>query len=241
MTRPIPIILIIEDEPYLRQYLSTTLRSHGYKVEEAATWEEGKAQAQRVAPDAVLLDLGLPDGDGLSLARDLRVASSVPIIVVSARGREEDKILALDIGVDDYVTKPFGSGELLARIRVALRHGAALSGPPPPVAEIGGLRLAFATREVTVDGRQVRLTKIEFDLLAALARHPGQVFTNAQLLQEVWGDVSKADSTYVRVYMRSLRKKLEADPTRPKLLLTELGIGYRLRPEPAEPSGRSRP
>lgn len=231
MERDLPLILIIEDEPYLRQYLSTTLRSHGYKVEEAATWEDGRKMALRLSPAAVLLDLGLPDGDGLSLARDLRAASAVPIIVVSARGREEDKILALDIGVDDYVTKPFGSGELLARIRVALRHAAALAGPQPEVVEIGGLRLAFATREVTMDRRQVRLTKIEFDLLATLARHPGQVFTNTQLLQEVWGDASKADSTYVRVYMRSLRKKLEADPNRPRLLLTELGIGYRLKPE----------
>ena len=237
---PSPLILIIEDEPYLRQYLDTTLRSHGYQVEGAPTWEEGRRLALELAPDAVLLDLGLPDGDGLSLARELRASSAVPIIVVSARGREEDKILALDIGVDDYVTKPFGSGELLARIRVALRHAAALSGPPPEVVEIGGLRLDFTAREVTMENRQVRLTRIEFDLLAALARHPGQVFTNTQLLQEVWGDADKADSTYVRVYMRSLRKKLEADPTRPRLLLTELGIGYRLKSE-SPAAGRNRP
>ena len=231
MNRESPLLLVIEDEPYLRQYLTTTLRSHGYGVEEATTWEEGRDLAQRLAPDAVLLDLGLPDGDGLSLARELRAGSQVPIIVVSARGREEDKILALDMGVDDYVTKPFGTGELLARIRVALRHAAVLSGPPPSIVEIGGLRLDFSLREVTLDHKQVRLTKLEFDLLAALARQPGQVFTNTQLLQEVWGDLSKTDATYVRVYMRSLRKKLEADPTRPRLLLTELGVGYRLRPE----------
>ncbi len=225
-----PLVLIIEDEPYLRQYLCTTLRSHGYEVAEATTWEEGRRLATRMAPDIVLLDLGLPDGDGLSLARELRAASAVPIIVVSARGREEDKVLALDMGADDYVTKPFGSSELLARIRVALRHSAGVAGPPPAVLELGGLRLDFASREVTMDRRPVHLTKLEFDLLAVLARHADQVLTNEKLLEEVWGDTPKAHPTYVRVYMRSLRKKLEPDPTRPRLLLTELGIGYRLKP-----------
>jgi len=225
-----PLVLIIEDEPYLRQYLDTTLRAHGYAVEAATTWEEGRRQAARLAPDIVLLDLGLPDGDGLSLARELRAASAVPIIVVSARGREEDKVLALDMGADDYVTKPFGSSELLARIRVALRHSAGVAGPPPAVLELGGLRLDFATREVAMEGRPVHLTKLEFDLLAVLARHADQVLTNEKLLEEVWGDTPKAHPTYVRVYMRSLRKKLEPDPTRPRLLLTELGIGYRLKP-----------
>jgi two-component system KDP operon response regulator KdpE len=226
-----PLVLVIEDDTYLRQYLTTTLRSHGYSVEEATTWEEGKTMATRLSPDVLLLDLGLPDGDGLSLARELRSTSRVPIIVVSARGREEDKILALDMGVDDYVTKPFGSGELLARIRVALRHSAEVSGPPPPVVEVGGLRMDFASREVTLDKRPVRLTKNEFDLLAVLVRHAGQVLTNGQLLQEVWGDIAGAHPAYVRVYMRSLRKKLEPDPTRPRFLLTELGVGYRLKPD----------
>jgi two-component system KDP operon response regulator KdpE len=226
------LILVIEDDPYLRQYLSTTLRSHGYGVEEATTWEEGRAKAHKLAPDVLLLDLGLPDGDGLSLARDLRATSRVPIIVVSARGREEDKVLALDMGVDDYVTKPFGSSELLARIRVALRHSAEVSGPPPAVVELGGLRMDFASREVTLDKKPVRLTKNEFDLLGVLVRHAGQVVTNGHLLQEVWGDTTGAHPAYVRVYMRSLRKKLEPDPTRPRFLLTELGIGYRLKPDP---------
>ena len=225
-----PLVLVIEDDPYLRQYLSTTLRSHGYLVEEATTWEEGKAMAGRLAPDVLLLDLGLPDGDGLSLARELRATSRTPIIVVSARGREEDKILALDMGADDYVTKPFGSGELLARIRVALRHSAEVAGPPPPQVELGSLRMDFASREVTMDHKPVHMTKNEFDLLAVLVRHAGQVVTHGQLLQEVWGDHGKAHATYVRVYMRSLRKKLEPDPTRPRLLLTELGVGYRLKP-----------
>jgi two-component system, OmpR family, KDP operon response regulator KdpE len=228
-----PLVLVVEDDPYLRQYLSTTLRSHGYGVAEATTWEEGKDLATRLEPDVLLLDLGLPDGDGLSLARELRASSRVPIIVVSARGREEDKILALDMGVDDYVTKPFGSGELLARIRVALRHSAEVAGPPPPVVEVGGLRMDFSSREVTVDKKPVHLTKNEFDLLAVLVRHAGQVLTNGQLLQEVWGDTAKAHPAYVRVYMRSLRKKLEPDPTRPRYLLTELGVGYRLKPDQA--------
>ena len=225
-----PLVLVIEDDPYLRQYLNTTLRSHGYRVEEATTWEEGRLMAGQIDPDVLLLDLGLPDGDGLSLARELRAASRTPIIVVSARGREEDKILALDMGVDDYVTKPFGSGELLARIRVALRHSAEVAGPPPPVIELGGLRMDFASRELTMERKPVHLTKNEFDLLAVLVRHAGQVVTHGQLLQEVWGDHGKAQATYVRVYMRSLRKKLEPDPTRPRLLLTELGVGYRLKP-----------
>jgi two-component system KDP operon response regulator KdpE len=231
MTPEQPLVLVIEDDSHLRQYLNTTLRSHGFRVEEAVTWEEGKKLSSQCAPDVVLLDLGLPDGDGLSLARELRTVSRVPIIVVSARGREEDKILALDMGVDDYITKPFGSGELLARIRVALRHSADLSTPPASVVEVGRLRMDFSKREVTLNQNPVRLTKNEFDLLAVLIRHAGQVMTNGQLLLEVWGDSSKAHSAYVRVYMRSLRKKLEADPTRPQLLLTELGIGYRLEPE----------
>jgi two-component system KDP operon response regulator KdpE len=226
-----PLVLIVEDDSQLRQYLTTTLRSHGFKVAEATTWEEGRSLALQLAPDVVLLDLGLPDGDGLSLARELRGASRVPIIVVSARGREEDKILALDMGADDYITKPFGSGELLARIRVALRHSVDPAAPPPSVVEVGGLRMDFLMREVTMNQKPVRLTKNEFDLLAVLIRHAGQVLTNGQLLQEVWGDSSRAHATYVRVYMRSLRKKLEADPTRPRLLLTELGIGYRLKPD----------
>ncbi|MDR3669764.1 MAG: response regulator transcription factor [Holophaga sp.] len=229
---PQPRVLVVEDDAQLSQYLQTTLRSHGFQVTETATWEGGKELAIRLAPEVILLDLGLPDGDGLSLARELRALSRVPIIVVSARGREEDKVLALDMGADDYITKPFGSAELLARIRVALRHSADRSAPAPAVMEAGGLRMNISSREVTLDGKPVRLTKNEFDLLAVLLRHAGQVLTHGQLLQEVWGEGSLAHATYVRVYMRSLRKKLEADPTRPRLLLTELGIGYRLKSDP---------
>ena len=223
MTPEHPLVLVIEDDPYLRQYLNTTLRSHGYLVEEATTWEEGREQ-----------DLGLPDGDGLSLARELRAASRTPIIVVSARGREEDKILALDMGVDDYVTKPFGSGELLARIRVALRHSAERREPLAQVVSFGRLRVDFACREVTLGKAAVHLTRNEFDLLAFLVRHEGQIVTNRQILQGAWTDSPKEHPAYVRVYMRGLRKKLEPDPTRPRYLLTELGIGYRFRTGPEE-------
>ncbi|BDU72897.1 response regulator [Mesoterricola silvestris] len=230
MTQEHPLILVIEDEPPLRRYLRATLQSFGYRVEEAATGEEGKGMAARVAPDVVLLDLGLPDMDGLDLARELRGWSAVPIIIVSARGKEEDKIRALDVGADDYLTKPFGSGELLARIRVALRHAAAVAGAAPEaVAEIGPLRVDFASREVTVDGAEVHLSPNEFALLGILVRHAGKVLTHRQLLHEVWGGVASAQPTYLRVYMANLRKKLEPDPARPRLLLTEPGIGYRLK------------
>ena len=230
MTQEQPLILVIEDEPPLRRYLRATLQSYGYRVEEAATGQEGKDLVARLAPDVVLLDLGLPDGDGLDLAREFRSWSKVPIIVVSARGKEEDKILALDQGADDYLTKPFGSGELLARIRVALRHAAETTGGSgEPVAEIGPLRMDFASREVLLDGAAIHLSPTEYGLLAMLVRHAGKVLTHRQLLEEVWGGVPAAQPSYLRVYMASLRKKLEPDPARPRLLLTEPGIGYRLK------------
>ncbi len=214
----------------LRRYLRATLQSFGYRVEEAATGAEGRSLLLQLNPAVVLLDLGLPDGDGLDLAREIRDWSRVPIIVVSARGKEEDKIRALDLGADDYLTKPFGSGELLARIRVALRHfkeGAASA--TEPVVEIGPLRMDFASREVTLDGVPVHLSPNEYGLLAALVRNAGKVLTHGQLLHEVWGGAPAAQPTYLRVYMASLRKKLEPDPARPRLLLTEPGVGYRLR------------
>ena len=223
MSQDQPVILVIEDEPPLRRYLRATLQSFGYRVEEAGTAAEGKAQA-------ALLNLGLPDQDGLALAREIRSWSRVPIIVVSARGKEEDKIQALDVGADDYLTKPFGSGELLARIRVALRHTAEAAGAAiESVVEIGPLRVDFASREITLDGAEVHLSPNEFSLLAVLIRHAGKVLTHRQLLHEVWGGVASAQPTYLRVYMASLRKKLEADPARPRLLITEPGVGYRLK------------
>ena len=230
MTQDQPIVLVIEDETPLRRYLRTTLQSHGYRVEEAGTGGDGKDAIVRMNPDLVLLDLGLPDVDGLDFARDLREWSKVPIIVVSARGREEDKIQALDLGVDDYLTKPFATGELLARIRVALRHSAELVGVAlDPVFEAGPLRVDFSSREVSVDGAPVHLSPNEFSLLAVLVRHAGKVLTHRQLLREVWGGVPAAQSTYLRVYMAGLRKKIEADPARPRLLMTEPGVGYRLK------------
>lgn len=230
MTQDRPLVLVIEDEAPLRRYLRATLQAFGYRVEEAATGGEGRNVLVRLNPDVVLLDLGLPDGDGLELARDIRGWSKVPIIVVSARGKEQDKIQALDVGADDYLTKPFGSGELLARIRVALRHAAEVAGSTmEPVAEVGPLRLDFAQREVTLDGAPVHLSPNEYALLTVLVRHAGKVLTHRQLLHEVWGGVASAQPTYLRVYMASLRKKLESDPGRPRLLLTEPGVGYRLK------------
>jgi two-component system KDP operon response regulator KdpE len=225
-----PLVLIIEDEAPLRRYLRATLQSFGYRVEEAATGEDGRSLLLQLSPDVVLLDLGLPDGDGLELAQEIRGWSRVPIIIVSARGKEEDKIAALDLGADDYLTKPFGSGELLARIRVALRHSAESAGAPvEPVVAIGPLRMDFASREVFLDGLPVHLSPNEYGLLAVLVRHAGKVLTHNQLLHEVWGGVPAAQPTYLRVYMASLRKKLEPDPARPRLLITEPGVGYRLK------------
>jgi two-component system KDP operon response regulator KdpE len=225
-----PLILVIEDEPPLRRYLRATLQSFGFRVEEAATGQEGKDLVARLNPDVVLLDLGLPDMDGLELAQELRGWSRVPIIVVSARGKEEDKIRALDVGADDYLTKPFGSGELVARIRVALRHRAEVAGAvTESVVQIGPLAVDFPSRLVTMDGVEVHLSPNEFALLAALVKHAGKVLTHRQLLKEVWGGVASAQPTYLRVYMANLRKKLEPDPGRPRLLLTEPGIGYRLK------------
>ena len=230
MTQDHPLILVIEDEPPLRRYLRATLQSFGYRVEEAATGLEGKGMVARLNPDVELLDLGLPDMDGLDLAQELRGWSRVPIIVVSARGKEEDKIRALDVGADDYLTKPFASGELLARIRVALRHSAEVAGTvTEATAEIGPLKIDFASREITVDGVAVHLSPNEFALLAVLVKHAGKVLTHRQLLHEVWGGVASAQPTYLRVYMANLRKKLEPDPARPRLLLTEPGVGYRLK------------
>lgn len=230
MSQEQPLILVIEDEPPLRRYLRVTLQSYGLRVEEAATALDGRNLAARCNPDVILLDLGLPDQDGLDLAKDIRTWSRVPIIVVSARGKEEDKIQALDVGADDYLTKPFGSGELLARIRVALRHTAEVNGAAPdPVLECGSLRVDLASRDVSVDGNPVHLSPNEFALLAALVRHAGKVLTHRQLLHEVWGGLPSAQPTYLRVYMANLRKKLEPDPARPRILLTEPGVGYRLK------------
>lgn len=230
MARTAPLILLIEDEPHMRRFLGATLRAHEYQVVEAATAREGVTQAAGRNPDVILLDLGLPDSDGLEVAQAIRRSAGTPIIVLSARGREHDKVTALDLGVDDYLTKPFGTPELLARVRVALRHAAMRAGgAPEPLFVSGALEVDLMRRQVRVDGAEVHLTPTEYKLLAALVRHAGRVVTHRQLLEAVWGAHSAADSHHVRVYMAQLRHKLERDPARPRLLLTEPGVGYRLK------------
>ncbi len=227
---PAPLALIVEDERAMVRFLRAALSSHGFRVAEAATGEEALRQAATRAPDVVVLDLGLPDLDGLEVTRRLREWSQVPIVVVSARGRESDKIRALDAGADDYVTKPFGVGELMARVRVALRHAA---GAAPEAGEtaiaVGELRVDRLRRQVFVGEREVRLTPIEYRLLVALSQFPGRVLTHEQLLRQVWGPGYTHQHHYLRVYMAQLRHKIESEPSRPRYLLTEPGVGYRLR------------
>jgi two-component system KDP operon response regulator KdpE len=228
--RPAPLVLLIEDEPQMRRFLRTALDANDYRLVEAETAKDGLAQAAARNPDVILLDLGLPDRDGLEVARELRGWSTTPIIVLSARGREEDKVRALDLGADDYLTKPFGVDELLARIRVALRHAALPPGAGPgPVFEAGDLQVDLAARRVSRAGQEIHLTPTEYKLLTTLVRHAGKVLTHRQLLKEVWGSNYLNQSHYVRVYLGQLRQKIEADPARPRLLLTEPGVGYRLR------------
>jgi two-component system KDP operon response regulator KdpE len=231
VSAPGPLVLLIEDETEIRRFLRATLGAQGYRLVEAVTGEEGLHLAASHMPEVVILDLGLPDIDGLTVARRLREWSSVPIIVLSARGQERDKVAALDAGADDYVTKPFGVGELTARMRVAMRHAARRDAAEEPVFEVGGLRVDQARRTVTRDGEDVHLTALEYRLLQILVRHAGKVVTHRQLLKEVWG-LSYAEQThYLRVYMHQLREKLEADPARPRYLRTEQGVGYRLAEE----------
>jgi two-component system KDP operon response regulator KdpE len=232
MSEPGPTILVIEDEPPLKKFLRVTLESQNYKVIEASRGEEGMRHAAVSTPDLIVLDLGLPDMDGLDVTRRLREWTAVPIVIVSARGKEQDKVVALDAGADDYLTKPFGVAELLARVRVALRHAAvAKQGTGDPVYESDGLRVDLARRDVSVDGRAIHLTPNEFKLLATLVKNSGKVMTHRQLLKEVWGPGSGEETHYLRVYMNQLRQKLETDPARPKYLLTESGVGYRLASE----------
>ena len=222
-------VLVVEDEAPMRRFLRSALASAGFRVIEAGTSREGEEAVRRASPSAILLDLGLPDGDGLVLLRRLREWSRTPVIVLSARDREDDKVTALDAGADDYLTKPFGTSELLARVRVALRHARPDAEADDPVLDVGPIRIDRARHEVTVEGKLVHLTPIEFDLLALLARHAGKVLTHRQLLLEVWGPHSTQQTHYLRVHMAALRRKIEHDPARPKWLATEAGVGYRLR------------
>lgn len=226
-----PLVLVVDDEQAMRRFLRTSLASNGYRIVETETGEEAITQAAAYNPDLVLLDLGLPDVDGLAVIRRVREWSKVPVVVISARDREQDKIDALDLGADDYVTKPFGTGELLARIRVALRHAGDVAGPNEPSLVVGELRLDVEARRVFVKDREVHLTPIEYKLFSVLMKNAGKVLTHRQLLKDVWGPTHVDQTQYLRVYMVQLRHKLEEQPARPKYLVTEPGVGYRLRDE----------
>jgi two-component system KDP operon response regulator KdpE len=223
------LVLVVEDEPQMRKFIRASLTSHGYRIVEAETAHEAVRLITSHNPQLVLMDLGLPDGDGIQLTKQLREWSRVPIIVISARGREDDKVAALDAGADDYLTKPFGVNELLARMRVAQRHAQGSGTVPEQLFELGELRLDLSRREVTLSGLPLHLTPIEYKLLVLLAQHAGKVLTHRQILKEVWGPSHVSQTHYVRVQMAELRKKIERDPSRPKLLVTEPGVGYRLR------------
>jgi two-component system, OmpR family, KDP operon response regulator KdpE len=227
-----PVIVLIEDEPQIRRFLRTTLTSQGYRLFEATTGADGLVEVASRQPDVVIVDLGLPDIDGFEVIRRLRGWTAVPIIVLSARGQERDKVVALDAGADDYVSKPFGADELLARIRVALRHTAGASHEEDDAAfSVGELRVDLLRRQVSIAGAPVHLTPIEYKLLTTLVRHAGKVVTTPQLLREVWGPTHAEQGHYVRVYMAHLRHKLETEPANPRYLLTEPGVGYRLAAE----------
>jgi two-component system KDP operon response regulator KdpE len=225
------IVAVIEDEEPIRRFLRASLSAEGFHVVEATNANEGIRAVTQQPPGIILLDLGLPDRDGTDVVREIRGWSSVPIVILSARGDEEAKVAALDAGADDYLTKPFGVGELLARIRVALRHAAQVASPSGAATslDVGDVHIDLTGRVVTKRGAEVKLTKIEFDLLAALARYAGKVVTHRQLLKEVWGPHAVQEPHYVRVFMATLRKKLEENPSRPSFLITEQGVGYRLR------------
>jgi len=227
MTEASPTILIVEDEPEIRRFLRTAFDVEGYRVAESATGRRGSIDAGTHKPDLAIIDLGLPDIDGVEVIRRIREWSPMPIIVLSARVQERTKIEALDAGADDYVTKPFAMGELLARVRAALRH-AVRSGSGTVRLRFGDAMVDLEKRTAARGGEEVRLTPIEFRLLTTLAKHLGMVVTHRQLLTEVWGPTHERDTHYLRIYMKQLREKLEADPVRPRHLLTETGVGYRL-------------
>lgn len=227
-----PLVLVVEDEPQMRRFLRVTLSAHTYRVLEATAGKEALVAAAARQPDVVILDLGLPDGDGLHVLQNLRTWFSNPVLVVSARHQEQDKVAALDHGADDYLTKPFGTDELLARLRVALRNkNRAAAATDRGTFVAGELRVDLERHEVRVEGRVVKLTPIEFKLLHALIRSAGKVVTQKHLLAEVWGEDRVGEAHYLRVYMSALRRKVEADPARPRWLLTEQSVGYRLRVE----------
>ena len=220
------VALVIDDEVQIRRLLRLTLEANGYKVFEAATGQDGLLEAAQRRPEVVVLDLGLPDLDGVTVLKRLREWSRVPVLVLSVRDRDEDKIAALDNGADDYVTKPFSTGELLARLRVAQRH--VQPAPDTAVFRSGDLQVDLTARIVTVKGREVKLTATEYALVGLFVRHAGKVLTHRQILREVWGPNSEEQTHYLRVYLGHLREKLEANPAQPEHFITEPGVGYRL-------------
>ncbi len=219
-------ILIIDDEEQIRRLLRVALEGHDYQIDEATSGQDGLRQASTFHPDLIILDLGLPDLDGLAVLGRIREWSHVPVIILTVQEHENEKIRALDSGADDYITKPFSMGELLARIRVAMRHGAKTEDEP--VIAIGDLSVDLAHRLVTLKGREVKLTPTEYDILKNLAVYAGRVLTHKQLLCQIWGKEYQKETHYLRIYIGQLRKKIEPDPTQPRYILTEPGVGYRL-------------
>ncbi len=228
MTEPIPIALLVEDEPHIRRFVRSAMEAEGWQIFEADTLQRGLIDAGTRKPDLIILDLGLPDGDGVDFILDLRKWSPIPIIVLSARVNEQDKIRALDAGADDYLSKPFGVGELLARVRATLRRQRQPAADADGAIRFGDVTVDLKARLVTKAQQTVHLTPIEYRLLTVLLKHIGRVVTNPQLLREVWGPSHLDSSHYLRIYMGHLRQKLEDDPAQPKYLLTETAVGYRL-------------
>lgn len=230
MSKIEPVIVVIEDDPPIRRFLRTSLSTQGFTVHEAESGKQGIVEAGVRKPDLLILDLGLPDINGIDVIKAVRSWSEIPIIILSARNGEQQKIDALDAGADDYLTKPFGFGELLARIRVALRHAnRTYEQVQNDVFQTANLQMDLLNRIVKIDNQEVHLTPIQYRLLSVLVKHAGKVLTHQQILKEVWGPSYKENSHYLRIYMSQLRQKLEADPTQPKFLLTESGVGYRLK------------
>jgi two-component system, OmpR family, KDP operon response regulator KdpE len=225
-TKPAQVALVIDDEPQIRRLLRVTLEANGYRVFDSATGNDGMAQAAQRKPDVILLDLGLPDLDGLTVLKRIREWSKVPVLILSVRDQEDEKIAALDSGADDYVTKPFNSGELLARLRAALRHGQPQGADA--IFRFGNLEVDLSKRLVLKEGDEVKLTPIEYSLLRLLVTHAGKVLTHRQLLTEVWGEKAVGQSQYLRVHIAHLREKVEDNSAKPELIVTESAVGYRL-------------
>jgi two-component system, OmpR family, KDP operon response regulator KdpE len=228
MAEPLPVAILIEDERQIRRFVRTALEAEGWSVHEAETMRQGLSDARSRRPDLIILDLGLPDGDGVEFLHDLRGWSKVPVIVLSARVGEQDKIGALDAGADDYLTKPFSVGELLARVRATSRRHLEAGADAGAMFEFGDVKIDLGLRSVLKSGTAIHLTPIEFRLLSLLIANAGKVLTHRQILREVWGPAHSEDGHYVRVYMGHLRQKLEDDPAQPKHILTETAVGYRL-------------